>query len=284
MLVILPGCSDSGGPGSPETERGTFLLGPFVLEPGEEDEGFATGIPRPDDDVGVRSMSVTVVDGEGNEISHHDVHLHHIVFHNAGKPDRVCPGKTERFGGAGGERTPIGPFPAGFAYPVSSTDRWDAVYHLMDLREAGSPEIEVFIAYTLEWISSGSAYRPLVPCYLDVTGCEGNSTYDVPGDGGPMSEHVKNSSWVSPVSGRCVYAVGHLHEGGIDLALTDQINGELVCRSDASYDEHGMLKMTTCSPDYDFTAGNAFILESRYRNDEPYEDVMGIMLVYLWEQ
>lgn len=280
-VVGLPGAASSTRAGVAD-EAGVFRIGPITLEPGAQVMRYELGVPRPDGDLGLQYMAVRLVDGDGEPVSHHDVHLHHVVFHNAARPDGVCPGKTQRFGGAGGERTPIGQFPAPYAYPVEADDRWDANYHLVDLREQGRP-LDVFIEYELAWVPGDEATRPVTPYFLDVTGCGGDSTYDVPGDGGSGSLHVRTASWAAPADGLLVFAFGHLHDGGRDAVLVDRTNRTIACRSVASYGSMDELSMSTCRPRTPVAAGDRFLLASRYDNSRPYEDVMGIAMAYVWE-
>ena len=64
-------------------------------------------MPRPPAAFGLKGARFNVVDQNGTPVSPHDVHLHHIVMTTSARQDQLCPGRRERFIGAGMERTPI---------------------------------------------------------------------------------------------------------------------------------------------------------------------------------
>jgi hypothetical protein len=116
---------------------------------------------------------------------------------------------------------------------VGSSERWNALWHLMNTSD--TPR-EVYIQYTVGCQPGTTAQnsRAVTPFFLDVTGC-GNSTYDVPGDGGPGSIHTQARTWSAPWNGYLVRTGGHLHGGGIDIAIRDDADG-LECRMVAKYE------------------------------------------------
>jgi hypothetical protein len=286
LVLVTAGflaCGDDSPVGVGESVTETLRLGPFTMSPGQEMEGYTTDIPRPSGDFGLQAVSFEVTDETGTPIEHHDFHLHHIVMHNGNRDDHACPGETERFIAAGQEKTPIGPFPDGYAYPIAAGDRLDAVYHLMDTRASGEGEMRVYIEYEMTYLPGASGYRPLTPYFLDVVGCGGNSTYDVPGNGGPGSEHVQTASWTCTKDGLVLWVAGHLHEGGKRLTLTNETRDDLICQADLTYDEQGELSMSSCAPLMEIRQGDICTLESVYDNSHYWEDAMGIVLAYIWE-
>lgn len=286
-LLLLAGCEPlrNAPPGGGETVTQTFRYGPFTLGPGEEIQGSpSSGMPRPSGSFGLKSAKFNVVDENGTPVSAHDVHLHHIVMTTSAREDRLCPGRRERFIGAGMERTPIfiwGPY----AYLVGASDQWGSIYHLMNETPPGTPEETVYIEYTLEYQPGANATnsRPVDVYFQDVTGC-GGSTYDVPGNGGPGSVHTSSRSWQAPRDGLAIYTGGHLHEGGIDISLKDGTTGANYCTGTASYHENPrhLATINPCLLHHKVVAGHDFSVTARYDNSEPYEDVMGIMLTYVW--
>jgi hypothetical protein len=93
-----------------------------------------------------------------------------------------------------------------------------------------------------------------------------------------------------------VYAGGHLHGGGIDLTLKDASSGAQ-CVMTAHYDmpmgqmfampaAMGMMDPPTmidpCPAHNLVVAGKSYSLTARYDNSQPYTDVMGIALTYVW--
>lgn len=273
-------------PGGGDVAPATHRLGPFDLAPagqaGDQDSGFQLGIPRPEGAFGIKSVSFEVVDEEGQPVDRHDVHLHHIVLASSAEQDSYCPG-GERFAGAGAERNPI-ELPDPYAYLVGSSDRWDATWHVMNTSDQSR---RVYIQYDIDRQPDATAEnsRPVTPFFLDVTGC--TTEFDVPGDGGPDSVHTRTRTWTAPWDGYVVMAVGHLHEGGIDITLRDDLSGR-ECTMHARYEhEHETghdppQEITTCPIHYPVQAGQEFSVIARYDNSQPYEGAMGIVRAYAW--
>ena len=151
LALVAAGCEPlvNAPPGGGQTVTKTFRYGPFTLGPGDEAQGSpSSGMPRPAGSFGLKSAKFDVVDEDGNSISPHDVHLHHIVMTTSARNDEICTGRRERFIGSGSERTPItlwGPY----TYLVGANDRWGSLYHVMNETPAGTPPKTVYIEYTL---------------------------------------------------------------------------------------------------------------------------------------
>jgi hypothetical protein len=285
MLLIATGCDEplkNVPPGGGEVKTETFRYGPFTLGPNGQLQGSpSSGMPRPEGAFGLHSAKFNVVDTNGVPVSPHDVHLHHIVMTTSARQDQLCPGRRERFIGAGMERTPIklwGPY----TYLVGADDQWGSIWHLMN---ETSSQRTVYIEYTLEYQPGANATnsRAVDVYFQDITGC-GNSTYDIPGDGGPGSVHTRSASWTAPRDGLAVFTGGHLHDGGIDITLKDGTTDTEFCKGVATYheDPHHLATINACQMHKKVTAGHDFTVTARYDNSQPYEDVMGIMLTYVW--
>jgi hypothetical protein len=286
-LVFAAGCEPlrNAPPGGGETLTQTFRYGPFTLGPGGEVKGSpSSGMPRPSGAFGLKGARFDVVDQNGTPVSVHDVHLHHIVMTTSARADRLCPTRRERFIASGMERTPIavgGPY----AYLVGANDQWGSIYHLMNETPPGTPPKTVYIQYTLDYQPGANVTnsRPLDVYFQDITGC-GNSTYDVPGDGGPGSVHTKSRTWTAPRDGIAVFAGGHLHDGGIDITLRDDTAGITACTGTVTYHEnpHHLATINPCSLHHKVVGGHRISVTARYDNSRPWADVMGIMLTYVW--
>lgn len=268
--------------GGGQTVTQTFRYGPFTLGPNGEVQGSpSSGMPRPAGSFGLKGARFNVVDRNGAPVSAHDVHLHHIVMTTSARQDRFCPGRRQRFIGAGMERTPIS-FGHPYAYLVGANDQWGSIYHLMN--ETATTRT-VYIEYQLDYQPGANATnsRPLEALFLDVTGC-GNSTYDVPGTGGPGSVHTNSRSFAAPQNGIAVFAAGHLHEGGIDITLKDAATSGPACVGTASYHENPrhLATINPCFMHNRITAGRSYSVTARYDNSQPWQDVMGIVLAYVW--
>lgn len=285
LALVAAGCEPlvNAPPGGGQTVTKTFRYGPFTLGPGQEAQGSpSSGMPRPAGSFGLKSAKFDVVDEDGNSISPHDVHLHHVVMTTSARNDEICTGRRERFIGSGSERTPLtlwGPY----TYLVGANDRWGALYHLMNETPAGTPAKTVYIEYTLGYQPGANASnsRPVTPYFLDVTGC-GSSTYDVPGNGGAGSIHEKSRTWQAPDDGIAVFSGGHLHKGGIDITLKEDNPNALECREVAKYHMGHLASIPPCILHEKIVAGRNYKLTSRYDNSQPWQDVMGIALTYVW--
>src|ERR687891_722307 len=272
-------------PGGGEVVVGTYRIGPFALapegQPGSESQATRANVPRPPGAFGVKSISFDIVDAAGNAIPHGAVHLHHVLLMNPARTSPYCGNWPERFAGAGSERTPMS-LANPYAYMVGSNERWNALWHIMNMSDA--PQ-EVYIQYTVGYQPGATAQntRAVTPFFLDVTGC-GNSTYDVPGDGGPGSVHTKSRSWPAPRDGMLISAGGHLHDGGIDITLKDTAPGSPACTGTATYheDPRHLASINPCPMHEKVIAGHDYRVTARYDNSQPWEDVMGIMLTYVW--
>jgi hypothetical protein len=288
LLLAMTACDpiENAPPGGGEIVNATYTLGPFNLapagQPGSESEASQANIPRPPGGFGLKTMDFDLVDGSGTPIPHSAAHLHHVVLSNPARTSQTC-GYAERFAGAGSERTPMS-LPGPYAYMVGSTERWNALWHVMN---TGDTALEVYIQYKVGYQPGATAAntRAVTPFFLDVTGC-GNSEYDVPGNGGAGSVHTLSRSWTVPWDGYLVSAGGHLHGGGIDIALRDEASG-LECRMVAQYghshphDSPGSI--TRCPIHVQVDGGAQYSVVSRYDNSQPHQDVMGIVLAYAWQ-
>lgn len=289
--ACVPLTNPPSGGGS--TMTGTYRIGPFNLaamgQPGWESNASRAGVPRPSGSFGIQSMDFDIVDANGNPVSAHDVHLHHVLLIDSSKPDYLCPGRGQRFAGSGMERTPLRLHDP-YAYLVGSSERWDALWHIMNMSDTAR---SVYIQYKVGYQPGANASnsRGVVPFFMDVTGC-GNSEYDVPGNGGPGSVHTKAKTWLAPFDGIAVYAGGHLHDGGVDITLSDP-NAQLSCKMTPVYmdmgmdpmaaDDLGMIDHIPPCPMHNMVfQGKPYTVTSRYRNDVPIPGAMGIVLTYVW--
>jgi hypothetical protein len=274
-------------PGGGPTVTSTYRYGPFTIPAGGEVMGFPlSGLPRPTGSFGLKRARFDVVDESNTPVPMEEVHLHHVVLTTSAHTDVLCPGRAERFIGSGMERTPItlwGPY----AYLVGTTDQWGAIYHLMNTTPPGTPAKTVYIQYTLDYQPGANATnsRPVQPLFQDVTGC-GASTFDVPGTGRPGSFYFKSREWVAPTDGMVVYTGAHLHEGGISNTLKDATVGRVLCKSTVEYEMPDefmhIMSINPCLLHDKIIAGHSFRLTSKYDNAQPWHEVMGINLTYVW--
>jgi hypothetical protein len=95
---------------------------------------------------------------------------------------------------------------------------------------------------------------------------------------------VKSKAWTAPRDGIAVFSAGHLHNGGIDITLRDEANNATVCQGVASYHENPrhLASINPCTLNYPVTAGDSYSVTARYDNSQPWPDVMGIMMTWVW--
>ena len=289
LLVVLLGCEPirNAPPGGGTVVQATYRLGPFNLAPmgqsGDENQATQATIPRPSGAFGMKTIAFDLVDAAGNPIDRMDVHLHHVLLMNRARTSPYCSNWPERFAGAGAERTPTS-LPDPYAYMVGASDQWSALWHIMNMSEA--PQ-QVYIQYKIGYQPGATTQntRPVTPFFLDVTGCNAGSEYNVPGNGGPGSVHTATRTWTTPWDGYLVGAGGHLHAGGIDVTIRNDTTSAS-CTMNARYDEETAMdfpsSITACPVHERFLAGQTVRVTSRYDNSEPRDGVMGIVLAYAW--
>lgn len=282
-----PGSAQEPEPADPavaETTSETFRIGPFDLapsgQPGDQVNRLGDEVPRPDGDIAVRGIDWRFVDANGDDVSSHMAHLHHLVLLDSGRPDQLCGyPPASRFAATGKELTDF-VLPEGYAYRSPAGAPWFGVYHVMNMSDQ---PMQVAIEYTVTYAEPGDDLLDVEPYFLDVDGCWGDSEYPVPGDGGPGSVHEQSTTYTMTREGYFLGAGGHVHDGGIDIVL-DGPDGE-VCRSTAVYEGHGderhLVEITPCALDEHFAVGDRYTLTARYENDEPIPGAMGIMLSYI---
>ena len=282
-----------GGPLNDPLITETFTLGPYDLagndQPGWEVLGNRE-IPRPTGNVAIKRVDFDVVDGDGNSITSHLVHLHHIVVRDTGRADPLCGGGA-RFTGTGLERTPTILW-GDYAYLSEAGDAWAANFHLHTTTPTAVDDVHIEYTVQYETWTDPTEFRSTTPYFLDVTGCGQGSIYDVPGDGGPASVHVASQTYTAPVDGIAVFAGGHIHAGGIDATLTREATGEDYCTATAQYTatthhpSHPNLgtlnRITHCVMHSEMAAGEQFTLRATYDNEYFVGKAMGIMLTHVW--
>jgi hypothetical protein len=81
-----------------------------------------------------------------------------------------------------------------------------------------------------------------------------------------------------------ISAGGHLHDGGIDITLKDSAPGSPACTGTATYheDPHHLASINPCPAHEKVVAGHNYAVTARYDNSKPWDDVMGIVLAYVW--
>jgi hypothetical protein len=232
----LSACTTDPPAGSIKTA--TYTLGPFTMTAAGTDGYRASGfraMDHPEGDIAVKAVRWRVLDGDGEEIpaTDHRLHFHHVVAYSDREPDPACGGRSERWAAPGSERTDL-ELPTGFAYFTSTDDDWYGNYDLMNLSDATLTGVRV--EYRVEYTTDRSSLHNVTPYWLDLGGCFGEGTITVPGGGGAKSVYTKSASFKLRNPGVVVAVRGHMHDRGIDIALTDEAGRE-ICRTAARYDD-----------------------------------------------
>ncbi len=291
--------------GNPGDLRTTVRYGPFLLPPsslgGSNIPHFnriLTNVAKPCSDCYITGMVPDLVyeDGTSANLDTGPM-LHHAVWMQRGKADATCGDESatllgpfsgpltggERFFAAGNERTG-GLLPQGFGYYVSSNpmDVWSMVVELMNYSEASR----------MVYITLDATYRPaakgemkkVTPLWLDQKNC-GTSEYSIPA--GPYQSEWR---WVSNLTGRMIATFGHVHDGGIKTVLANSATGREICSSVAGYGTKpaymgSIESMSGCVWDSVGTmrAGETLTMITYYNSTVPADNVMGIMLAYVYE-
>jgi Stress up-regulated Nod 19 len=290
VALLGAGCASLRGVyfGKVTLTTGTYRIGPFNLapmdQPGSEDQNVRAGVPRPPGNIGIKAMRFDLVDASGNPVPRMDAHLHHILLMNSAHQSPICPGEEERFSGSGAERTPLSLF-GSYAYITHSTDRWDALWHIMNMSDMAQT---VYIQYQVDYVpaTDPAAARPVTPFFMDVTGCGTNAEFNVPGNGGANSVYTRTRNITAPWDGVAVAAGGHLHDGGIDISIKRASTGEVGCTAVAHYDMPEPMdfpsSISPCGMHHLVSAGATYTLTARYDNSQPHTAVMGIMMAFVW--
>jgi hypothetical protein len=206
--------------------------------------------------------------------------LHHAVFASQWRSDATCSGTWlglagERFFASGDERTPVG-LPAGYGYRLRWYDQWNLLVDLMNM-SAGDKQVYVTVKFTYR--SAFESVKAVKPLWLDIDSC-GDSEYPIPA--GYSDTH---RDWQSTMDGTVVAMIGHVHHTGLRVETTNESRGgSLICRSSATEEMDHVVAMSPCTSYLPATIarGNIIRLHSIYQSDIPRNDVMGIMLGYVY--
>jgi Stress up-regulated Nod 19 len=275
----------------------TVRYGPFTIPAASGDmpsmlEKVKLGVAKPCTDCYITSFSPDLTYPDGTTANFNTgAMLHHAVFTSQFRSDATCGSSGtlwgvagERFFGSGNERTAIS-FPYGYGYRVKSWDSWNLLVELMNM-ETYSQSVYVDVTYTYR--SARAPVKPLKPVWLDIDNC-GDSEYSIPA--GYSDTHW---DWQANVEGKIVAMGGHLHDYGVKIEATNESTKESICTSAAAYGNTAeymghISSMSVCKGDPErddavayVDSGDVVRIHSIYDSPEPRDDVMGIMLAYIY--
>ena len=293
---IEPGVSvaHSGAPqeGCLATEAGyTCFHGPLDVPTGEMVEVNDAFAPPPAPGF-ITWMRATLVDADGNPIGHHMVHLHHAVWLNPNKPDSTCGSfgglpNWDRFFATGKERTKM-VMPEGFGYfwdnqPNSFSDNafWALSAHLDGMH--GAEDVFIRLKTGFVPIEEAQGITDIDPYWFDVVNCSVNPVFDVAKGSGSGGIYKKEWTYQMDASGEFIAFGGHLHDGGLRLALKNLTTDAPVFTSHAIYGRERepwyLTKMTSYSgAGVPVAAGDELRLTAVYDSTHRWRDAMGIMV------
>jgi plastocyanin len=291
-LVVLLVCAATA---DAAVKRVTVRQGPLPVAP--YDVRFTSPSTRqvraPRLDGFLVGMHARVVDRRGRAMPVQRVMLHHIVYKNRRRQDRVC-GGPESFYGTGEENETLR-FPRGYGYRVRRRDRWITGWMLMNHTNRRQ---RAYIEYTAR-IETRRRLRPVIPYWARVTGCRGarDPIFNVPGGGVPGSTHVESKPWRVPRTGRIVAAGSHVHGGAKDIVLSEPECDRVLLRSRPLYGrpshpyynvlpvlhEPGPFATSwiTTAAGISVRRGQSLRVTSHYDGERPHPRVMGIWHIYL---
>jgi hypothetical protein len=192
------------------------------------------------------SASLEFANGTDANIGKSGLWLHHMILLavGEGREDFTCRDReislpqilvgatsrsAERIFGSGNERSTAifpewGVSDAGFK--MKSADTLAAVIELMNQNP-----FDQVVYITMTWdILDGHPFKDNVRvAWLDVRQC-GTSEVNPPKG---QNKFTINYNWTSSVDGEVIGAIGHVHDGGVNLSLA--VDGQMTCKNNAKY-------------------------------------------------
>jgi hypothetical protein len=284
--TISPGCKE-------KTWGYRCLYGPYTASYDPEEEHSDYDFISPPPEAGyITSAYATLVDTNGDWVSRHEAHLHHVVFANPNKPNMMCPNlMADTFFASGKERTKI-EFPEGYGYYwnnqappqyPAAPPTWAIVHHVMTMHEGHETDVYVRLDLEFQKVPEGSLID-VEPVWLDVMGCSEDPVFDVLKGSGTNGVFKQTQSMTIPEGGQFVSLGGHLHDGGLKLRLDNVTTGEKVWASRPTYGAASggwdLRKMSVFSgvPGPHVAAGDELMLTASYDSTHRWKKVMGIMV------
>ncbi len=276
---------------TPKGQPGTMMYGPFILNAADQGgmDHYNRIIPvvAPCVDCLITSIKPDLVYLNGSPANlNTGPMLHHTVLADPLRPDPTCERNEgvgivgHRLFAAGNERT-AGMLPPGYGFSNQSPV-WIGIFEIMN----HAPESKlVFFKIDITYVPmSDQSIKPVVPIWLDVDNCA-DSQFGV-----PKGESNTKWKWTSNLTGRIVGAGGHVHNGGISITLSNASTGQRMCTSYAGYGTKpaymGSVEwMSICAHDRIGTvrSGEDLLLDTYYNMQSAANDVMGIMIAYVYE-
>jgi hypothetical protein len=143
---------------------------------------------------------------------------------------------TERYFVTGNERIPFRYYsPAAKGQPATAyhLDAADRFFYLVELMNMNMNDATVYITMTYD-ITEGAlpaGWQDVKTVFLDANSCRSS---EVPSPKGKTEFSIQSKPWRPNVEGRIIDSMGHLHDGGIDIAI-QATQGNALCKATAVY-------------------------------------------------
>ena len=269
----------------------TVRYGPFTVPGGSEEmpgmkQAIRLAVSKPCSECYVTSFTPDLIyaDGSRADMDNGMMMMHHAVFASQWRSDATCSGTWlglagERFFASGDERSRVDFTTADghrYGYRLHWYDQWNL---LVDLMNMSARDKAVYVAVTYTYRSAWDSVRPVKPVWLDIDNCS-DSEYSI-----PAGYSEKDWYWQSTMGGTVVGMIGHQHHTGQWIQATDETrNSSLICRANTIEDMDHVAAMSPCTSYLPVTIGRGdrIRLLSAYNSDVARNDVMGIMLGYVY--
>jgi len=118
-------------------------------------------------------------------------------------------------------------------YYVGPTDTIAFLTELMNTEMVNQTAI---VTITYEYLpGSPSSFHKVTPIWLDITGCGILDNSEAPAMNNTAFQYT-SPVWTANATGRVVAAIGHIHDGGVNLDITK--NNSTLCDSVAAYGQN----------------------------------------------
>ncbi len=282
--------ADGDHPVRPVGKKATWRLGPFHLPPAPLGTASLNRpvleFAKPCANCFITGVTFDLTNADGTPADMNTgVMLHHVGLYDLAQPDSAqqpCTVGRPAFG-SGDERAPWLVTPPGYGLEVTPAP-WTGFAEVMN--HSSEPR-EVYLNATVHHVPKSPDIKPITPIMLSVADACSGFDYDVPA--GPNATSLE---WTSTVTGRVVWALGHVHAGGKGLILENLTTGQRICSSEAGYGgdpksamANLVTSMSTCSWDSlgVVRAGDKLKLTSLYDSPRPLTAAMGLMNLGIYE-
>jgi len=261
----------------------SYSVGPFELY-GLVMETFYKLAERPTGAIAITDITFDIIN-ENNDSMMEYIYLHHYLLMALNLFTTACPEITNHrtIVGTGNELTNLH-LPAPYAIVESSANEWALTMEVLNLY---NKTLSLYAQYNITYSTDVTTFSAATPFTLSVTGCGGSSDYNITGNGGKGSISVAtNSSYIAPISGKVVYAYGHLHDGGYNVSMINLSTNMVICDSVAKYDNGNVVTgnitvISQCTSNVWVSEGDHISISATYDNSKPWINVMGMAMSYI---